>query len=240
MATQVRYSRFGAKSLGGWDGRMKLTLVIATEGPWKGKGVVATPLPFVIGRDPQCHLRPASNVISQRHCIISLREGRFYFRDLGSTNGSLVNDRLVKSVEVPLAHGDRLTLGNLLFLVRIDKPATTGSKPPPLGKQGSNNGSVARSKPAPQGSLNAEEESVAEMLLSGADEEGKGGVLSEETIPEGTTEIRSPALPPEEETRKSGRPKGKGSKSDQGTTGAVAAELLKNYLRRLRDEADEL
>ena len=43
------------------------------------------PLPgtlFIIGRDPLCHLRPHSNLVSRRHCAIACWGERVLVRDL--------------------------------------------------------------------------------------------------------------------------------------------------------------
>ena len=47
---------------------MKLSLLVLTPGKMEGKSIPITIPQFVIGRDPQCNLRPASALISKRHC----------------------------------------------------------------------------------------------------------------------------------------------------------------------------
>ena len=39
---------------------MKLSLVVMTDGNNRGKVLDITLAQFIVGRDPQCHLRPAS------------------------------------------------------------------------------------------------------------------------------------------------------------------------------------
>ena len=51
---------------------MKLSLVVAS-GVHEGKAIPITVPQFVIGRDPQCQLRPASPAISKRHCACGPR-----------------------------------------------------------------------------------------------------------------------------------------------------------------------
>ena len=85
---------------------MKLNLVVA-QGVHSGKVIPIVTAEFLIGRDPQCQLRPASPAVSKQHCAIAVRDGKVFVRDCGSTNGTFVNgeqvagDREVKS-------GDRL------------------------------------------------------------------------------------------------------------------------------------
>lgn len=107
---------------------MNLSLVVMTPGKSEGKAIPIALAQFVIGRDPQCHLRPASSLISKRHCALVVREGKVFVRDFESTNGTFVNDQPVKG-EVPLRHNDTLKVGPLLFGVRIEAaknaPAST-------------------------------------------------------------------------------------------------------------------
>ena len=98
---------------------MKLSLVVLTPGKGEGKVIPITLSPFVIGRDPQCHLRPASPIISKRHCALLTQGGKVSVRDFDSTNGTFVNGAQVQG-EVPLRHDDRLQVGPLAFRVRLE------------------------------------------------------------------------------------------------------------------------
>lgn len=72
-------------------------------------------LPVIkIGRANDNHLAfPRERTISGHHCEI-FREGKnFFIRDLGSTNGVLVNSRKVDSA--PLKEGDEIKLGSKIF-----------------------------------------------------------------------------------------------------------------------------
>jgi pSer/pThr/pTyr-binding forkhead associated (FHA) protein len=111
---------------------MKLNLVVQTPGPNLGKVLDIKLSQFVVGRDPQCHLRPASPMISKRHCAVLQREGRAFIRDFGSTNGTFVNNEPVKG-EIELHHGDQLKIGPLVFEVRLEAstPVNRPTPPPP-------------------------------------------------------------------------------------------------------------
>jgi len=98
---------------------MKVSLVVAS-GAHQGKVIPLTGPQFLIGRDAQCHLRPASQAISKRHCGIFLRDGRVYVKDFGSTNGTMVDENLIKDAEVMIADGSIVKLGPLDFIVRIE------------------------------------------------------------------------------------------------------------------------
>src|SRR2546430_17740644 len=98
---------------------MKLSLVVMTAGKSKGQAVPVNLPQFIIGRDPQCNLRPASAAISKRHCAVLVKEGKVFVRDFDSTNGTFVNDVPIKG-EVPLKHEDILKIGPLEFKVVME------------------------------------------------------------------------------------------------------------------------
>jgi pSer/pThr/pTyr-binding forkhead associated (FHA) protein len=81
---------------------------------------------FIIGRAKECNLRAGSEAISRRHCAITRTSGKWMVRDLGSRNGTHVNEVRIEQ-EVLLKPGDELRVGPLKF--RID-PATTGPTAP--------------------------------------------------------------------------------------------------------------
>ena len=68
-----------------------------------------------IGRDPTCELVPSgqgSEVVSGMHTRLAYREGRWWVEDLGSRNGTFLDDaRLAPSVPRRLAVGDVVRLG---------------------------------------------------------------------------------------------------------------------------------
>jgi len=111
---------------------MKLSLVVLTPGPNQGKVLEIKLSQFVVGRDPQCNLRPASPMISKRHCAILQREAKAFVRDFDSTNGTFVNNEQVKG-EVELNNGDQLKIGPLLFtvLLEMSTPVNRPTPPPP-------------------------------------------------------------------------------------------------------------
>ena len=74
----------------------------------------------VIGRGDDCHLRPQSDAISRRHCVIITTENEVVVRDLNSRNGTFVNgDRVAE--EAVLLHGDNLRVGPLEFEMIIEQ-----------------------------------------------------------------------------------------------------------------------
>ena len=66
--------------------------------------------------------------VSRKHVRISDRLGRFYVQDLGSANGTLVNDALL-SGERELRNGDRISLGPVEFVFKEVVSADDATRP---------------------------------------------------------------------------------------------------------------
>src|SRR5580704_10566703 len=98
---------------------MKVSFVVAS-GAHQGKVISITGPQFLIGRDAQCHLRPASQAISKHHCGVLIRDGQIFIKDFGSTNGTLVNDVLIRSAEIQVIDGSSIKLGPLDFTLSIE------------------------------------------------------------------------------------------------------------------------
>jgi hypothetical protein len=98
---------------------MKVKLVVVTGKP-HGREIPLPSTVFVIGRDPQCHLRPHSDLVSKLHCAIARKAGKLVVRDLQSSNGTFLNSQPIKG-EAPVSDGDRLGVGDLVFAFRIEK-----------------------------------------------------------------------------------------------------------------------
>jgi pSer/pThr/pTyr-binding forkhead associated (FHA) protein len=79
---------------------------------------------FVIGRASECTLRAGSDAISRRHCAILRVNGAWQASDLGSRNGTYINDQKIES-PTQLAVGDVLRVGPLKF--RVEEYVKNGS-----------------------------------------------------------------------------------------------------------------
>src|SRR5262245_35989387 len=64
-----------------------------------------------LGRHPNNSIQLLDKIVSKEHCIIELRGDHFVLRDLGSLNGTFVNNERVRG-ESPLKHGDEIALGS--------------------------------------------------------------------------------------------------------------------------------
>jgi predicted component of type VI protein secretion system len=72
----------------------------------------------VIGRQTDCALRIPSANVSRHHCEVAVTDDGVSVRDLGSSNGTYVNKERVQQAGV--AAGDLLSIGGLVFVVRMD------------------------------------------------------------------------------------------------------------------------
>ena len=72
---------------------------------------------ITIGRRVGNHLTLEADNISREHVAIERREDQYYLVDLGSANGTYLNDERV--VSAPLSHGDRVRIGSYVLQVTM-------------------------------------------------------------------------------------------------------------------------
>lgn len=95
-------------------GKLEDTVISMQEGP------------VLIGRQAGATLKIANASVSRRHAMIEKQGERFIIEDLGSRNGTFVNDIPVNRRE--LQHGDRVRIGESQFFFLFedsDEPART-------------------------------------------------------------------------------------------------------------------
>ena len=73
--------------------------------------------PLQVGRADACQIRLGDTYISQYHARIYPRDGTWYVEDLGSTNGTYLNQRKLTGPS-ELHAGDRLKLGKTTLELR--------------------------------------------------------------------------------------------------------------------------
>jgi predicted component of type VI protein secretion system len=106
---------------------MDMKLVVL-GGKHPGQEIAITGPEFLVGRAPECKLRPNSDMVSRRHCMITVSEGRATIRDLGSRNGTIVNEQKIKG-EHELRTGDKIKVGPLQFEVQLSTSVSGKKKP---------------------------------------------------------------------------------------------------------------
>ena len=76
-----------------------------------------------VGRHEECQLRIRSSQVSRKHCQLFEKKGLLIVKDLGSSNGTLVNGKKIDDQRV-LEPGDELGIGPIMLkLLRIEAPA---------------------------------------------------------------------------------------------------------------------
>ncbi|MDY7011424.1 MAG: FHA domain-containing protein [Planctomycetota bacterium] len=79
-----------------------------------------------VGRADDCILRIPLMSISRQHCKLIKSDNELQIQDMGSSNGTYINNRRVN--KTVLNAGDRITLGTVTFTVQIDgKPEQISS-----------------------------------------------------------------------------------------------------------------
>lgn len=223
---------------------MKLSLLVMTPGKQQGKALDINTPQFLIGRDPQCQLRPASSLISKRHCALIQRDGKVFIRDFGSTNGTFVNDEPVEG-ERELHNDDLLKVGPIEFTVRLLKPALSPGKPTPAPAtrpagqptpaptvKKDDTPAPASSSAASQGD-SSDEDDIAAMLLDLDDGDTPTENKGPDGVPEGST-VFDLKVPPEVQAAGQAADKKESPKQGSGDTRSAAASILEKMMRRPR------
>jgi pSer/pThr/pTyr-binding forkhead associated (FHA) protein len=202
---------------------MKFSLVVTSPGKMQGKALPINIPKFVIGRDSRCHLRPASALISNRHCLISILGEKIYVKDLDSTNGTFVNGNKVAG-DMELEDHDQLVVGPITFEARIERqPAVDQPTPLPAAK--------------PAAAPPQEEDEAASLLLSlpegtNGSPSDMGSTTDPEGIPTGSTVVEALKVPSAQLDETDKAKKYEKVKQAQADTSTAASAILTKYLRR--------
>jgi predicted component of type VI protein secretion system len=229
---------------------MKVTLVVAS-GVHQGKQIPISGTQFLIGRDPTCQLRPASQLVSKQHCAIIIQNGKVYLKDYGSTNGTFLNETQVEANStIALTLGDRVRVGPLDFSVEYTSERTSDSTPMPdqlkaisgpaiekLKNAAGLSGSTVSAKPEVTTAKRSDplmkptkdapsQEDIAAMLLGEDDGDGPA------QVPEGSTIMEMPAVVAGEAA--GDKDKKKNAIPTREDSSNAANEILKKMMRRQR------
>lgn len=91
-----------------------MRLVFVEEGPLAGRTVDATDV--TIGREG-CDVLLPDPEVSRRHARIRVIDETLAVEDLGSTNGTFVNGRMISAL-TPLEPGDRVGFGKTVWVLQ--------------------------------------------------------------------------------------------------------------------------
>ncbi|MDC0295248.1 FHA domain-containing protein [bacterium] len=112
---------------------MQILLKVAS-GSHSGKEIKVSDEKFLIGRSETCQLRPKSESVSRKHCIIVRKDNRVLIQDLNSRNGTFVNGkRLPTDRAKVLKPGDRVKVASLELELVIEHGLNAPKKPEVAG-----------------------------------------------------------------------------------------------------------
>jgi hypothetical protein len=106
FASVGRVSAFSMRLRRAWQVERLPRLLLPQPGPY----------PLRIGRDPMNGLRLSDDTVSRSHAELSVHDGLWVLRDLGSTNGTVVNGHRVAGTIV-VRDGDMVSFGQLSFRI---------------------------------------------------------------------------------------------------------------------------
>lgn len=87
--------------------------LIVIYGEDLGRRIPLSDEPLVIGRSSQCDVQIDQESVSRNHCRVNNTGRGYAIRDLGSTNGTYVNDELAESMD--LRDGDQIKVGRTIL-----------------------------------------------------------------------------------------------------------------------------
>jgi len=148
---------------------MQVTLVYFK--PDGGRKDIALDKPnIVIGRRPDCDVRVPQLGVSRQHCELVVRDDALVVRDLGSSNGTYVNNTRISEEDV-IKPGGRLQVGQVVLTVQIDgQPADVA--PPPVAATAGAKAAAAKAPAMAADDLDADDEDIfAQMMMDDDDED---------------------------------------------------------------------
>ncbi len=95
--------------------------LIMRSGESAGKLIPLNRSPMTVGRDPMSNIIINDDTVSWRHATLKQEDMQWYVRDMGSSNGTRLNDKPLTANELyPLQAGDKLGFGEVLLEVTYD------------------------------------------------------------------------------------------------------------------------
>lgn len=76
-----------------------------------------TGTPLLIGRGKDCDIALKDIMVSRHHCSVVQNDGAIIIEDLGSSNTTVVNGKVV--VKSTLQPGDTINIGQAVFFIKL-------------------------------------------------------------------------------------------------------------------------
>ena len=92
-------------------------VVIVRDAEGRKLGAHKLSAPLEVGRADECAIRVEDTYVSQQHARLFGRDGAWFVEDLGSTNGTYLNDERVTAPK-PVRPGDLVKVGRTILELR--------------------------------------------------------------------------------------------------------------------------
>ncbi|NOT01275.1 MAG: FHA domain-containing protein [Phycisphaerales bacterium] len=143
---------------------------------------------ITIGRKDDCDIRVPLAEVSRHHAKLTVAKGKLSVKDLGSANGTFVNNKKINSPQ-PLNAGDHLVVGPVVFTVQIDgvpdnirAVKTKLRSMSTTAKSASRSGDSAAGRRGPSGEDEVDPISALEALASSTDQTAIDAFDAEEEV----------------------------------------------------------
>ena len=129
--------RIGVDGHSLWGCIMNIQFVVIA--PKSKAGTFTVRLPIVVGRSEEAKFRIQQDRVSRKHCEFFGTDGQVFVRDLGSTNGTFLDDEQIPtSCKTPVSSGAIVRVGSLAFRVEYATESGMGAtKVRPAGRDAS-------------------------------------------------------------------------------------------------------
>ena len=105
--------------------RLILARLVILTGRHRGARLNLPEKTVVVGRDEGCGVRLNTSEVSRQHCTLCVAGDEIRVKDLGSSNGTFINDQEVTGESV-LKPGDVLRIGPMQFQMETQRPELSG------------------------------------------------------------------------------------------------------------------
>ena len=210
-----------------------VTKLIVASGKSAGRSISIKRNKLLIGRSEECDVRPLSDEVSRRHCVVTIGPADAWIEDLKSRNGTFVNgDRIEAATRTKLADGDVIRVGSLELKVSCQAAAAAGEGD--VSRWLATDGDAARSSDTTRSSPTMSERVPADDTIVGSGEGSptESAVTADAAASRSTTSLSLDQLKASRDAKdKPGSlPQAAAKKADSSRD--AAAEALKKFFER--------